>query len=326
MKCQNRAWLWALLLSAGALGSDVARAETFRCRQADGSVAFQQAPCSLAELVAPDPAPPAVKQPVQAPAAPAAAAASAPLVAAPARPVVRERLVTVPAAAAVVPTGTPSDEPFVKPSKRKRDILELSAQFNRCRYDAPGFAQKSDAVYAAWIRRHGAVLAEYDKLLAAKVRASRRGEATLPLSICTDDWLRTTLEPLSRTPDPRLQTVEKTWQAFLGALMTGDRAAALSCLGGRAETRWKAKVEQLSDEDLRRVAASVRALKVQWGDDYEKEGMVADTDNRVVAIAFRNVNDEWKIMELGGAPAVSLPIEPPPPATQAAQPPQPKAE
>jgi hypothetical protein len=152
------------------------------------------------------------------------------------------------------------------------------------------------------------VIAEYDKLLAAKVRAGRRGEMTLPLAQCNDDWLRA-IEPLTRTPDPRFQTVEKTWPVFMGALMTGDRATALHCLGGKAQARWKQRVETMSDDDLRSIAATIRAMKVQWGDDYEKEGLVADTGNRVVGIAFRNVNEEWKITGLGGAPAVATPLQ-----------------
>ena len=46
---------------------------------------------------------------------------------------------------------------------------------------------------------------------------------------------------------------------------------------------------------------------MQWGDDYEKEGLVADNDNRAVGIAFRNVNEEWKITDWGGA-APALPL------------------
>ena len=83
--------------------------------------------------------------------------------------------------------------------------------------------------------------------------------------------------------------------------MKGDRAAALSCLAGRAEARWKERVESLSDEDLRGIAATIRRFEVRWGDDYEKDGVVADAANRVVGIAFRNVNEGWKIVDWGGA-------------------------
>lgn len=302
---RTRAGLLALTMM-GVAGAAWGQAETYRCQLADGGISFQATPCSLPELVAPDapkpPPMPAAK--VEAPAAaPAAAAGSA--VAAPARPKPVERSVTTPAPVVVpapLASMDPSDDGFIKPSKRKRDILELAAQFERCRADVPGFAEKSAPVYAAWTRRHATVLAEYNKLLAIKVRAGRRGEMTLPLHLCTDEWLAS-LEPLTRMPDVRFQSVEKTWQVFLGALMTGDRAALRDCLAGRAAARWKERATQLTDEDMRRMAASIRGLKVQWGDDYEKEGVVADTDNRVAGIAFRNINEEWKITELGGAPA-----------------------
>ncbi len=294
----KQALLGVLLL----LGGREAAAEMFRCQKADGSVVFQQAECPLTELASPDapkaavPAAP-VAVPVPAPAPPRPAAPKA--FAAPERPL------AVPNPVAVAPASS-QDE--IKPSKRKRDVLELSAQFERCRADAPGFAEKSQEVYAAWRLRHAAVISEFQKQLMAKVRAGRRGDASLPLSLCTEDWLRT-IEPLSRMPDPRYQSVEKTWQLFMGALMTGDRVTALNCLAGRAQARWKERTEALSDDELRRLGASIRALKVQWGDDYEKEGLVADTDNRVIGIAFRNVNEEWKITEMGGTPAAGLPLQ-----------------
>jgi len=294
MKVPFKRTLLGILLLSGVWGG--AMAETFRCQKPDGAVLFQESPCPLAEMVAPEPS---------GRAAPAAAASSAavspPAVArTPPRPAAPVRPMVVPGTTAAAPAGTDPDEP-PKPTRRKREVLELSAQLERCRADAPGFAEKSAAVYAAWTGRHAAVLAEYGRLLAAKVRAARRGEATLPLRNCTEEWLAG-IEPLSRMPDPRFQTVEKTWQAFMGALMTGDRVTALSCLDGTAQARWKERVEGLSDDDLRRLGASVRGLKVQWGDDYEKEGVVADTDNRVMGIAFRNVNEEWKITEMGGTP------------------------
>lgn len=293
MNRQTGAWLAGLCM-LGAAGGVAAQAETHRCDLADGRVVFQQAPCALTDLVAPTPA--AVPDPV--PAAPAAVA--------PVRPTVPERAGNVPATTAVAPAPPPAvqraEEEFVRPTRRKREVLALSAQLERCRADVPGFAEKSALVYAAWTRRHADVLSEYSRQLAAKVRASRRGEAALPVGQCTDEWLRG-IEPLSRMPDGRFATVEKTWQVFMGALMTGDRNTALSALAGRANTRWKQRVEQMSDEDLRQIAASIRTLKVQWGDDYAKEGVIADTENRVVGIAFENLNEEWKITDWGAAAA-----------------------
>ncbi|MFI4926621.1 MAG: hypothetical protein ACHP7E_02900 [Burkholderiales bacterium] len=315
MKRRQRAWLLALAF-AGATGTSVAQGtEPERCQLPDGSISFQRTPCALPQLVGDPPARPAA-QPLPAPANHSTAAPALPSTAvksaALAAPPVSERSVSTPAPvsiparfAAAAQTASP-DEPFVKPTKRKREILELSAQFQRCRADVQGFAEKSAVIYDAWIHRHGATLAEYDRLLAAKVRAGRRGEMTLPLRLCTDAWLGS-IEPLARTPDARFQTVEKTWQVFLGALMTGDRVAVLNCLSGPALLRWQARSQQLNDDEMRRIAASVRALKVQWGDDYEKEGLIADVENRVVGIAFRNINEEWKITELGGAPTVALP-------------------
>jgi hypothetical protein len=254
--------LRTLVLLLALCGAHSAFAEMHRCLLPDGRTSFQQFAC--------DAPPPAARTPVP-----------MPVVSAPGR--------------------GPSDEP-VRLTRRNREVLELTAQFERCRVDADGFADKSDAVYAAWMRRYGQVLAEHNRVLQARIRAARRGETTVPLAMCTDDWLRD-IEPLSRMPDARFATVEKTWQVFMGALMTGDRLTALSCLEGRAGLRWRERVEAMSNEELRIVGASIRTLKVQWGDDYEKEAVVADVENRVVGIAFRNTNEEWKITDWGGAAA-----------------------
>src|SRR3954470_9424207 len=311
MKQKTRAWLLALSMlgEAGAAGGE---AETFRCQQADGGINFQATPCSMAELVTPEPPPATAARPDMPPQAkpePAAVGAKPP----PVPPARAERSASTPGPVLLpAPSArhdAAADDDFVKPTRRKREILEVSAQLERCRADAPGFAEKSAAVYDAWTRRHGAVLSEYHKQLVAKVRAGRRGEMTLPLRMCTDEWLQE-IEPLSRMPDARFQTVEKTWQLFLGALMTGDRAALLNCLSGPAEARWKLRAEKLSDEDLRRIAGNIRGLKVQWGDDYEKDGLVADNDDRVTGIAFHNINEEWKITELGTASTMAAPAVP----------------
>jgi hypothetical protein len=310
MKMQTGAWLAGLCM-LGAAGPAAAQQETFRCHQADGRIVFQQTPCALTELAPSEPAPMPATAPAPEPLQATPAAPTAPRISMPAEP---ERPTRVPATAAVAPAPVPArnaapkaDEPdFVRPTRRKREILELSAQLERCRVDVPGFAQKSAAVYTAWRRRHAPVLSEYDKLLAAKVRAGRRGDSSLPIHLCTDEWLAD-LEPLSRMPDARFATVEKTWQVFMGALMTGDRDTALDCLAGRANNHWKERVENMSDEDLRGIAASIRALKVQWGDDYAKEGLIADTANRVVGVAFQNVNEEWKISDWGGPAALPTP-------------------
>jgi hypothetical protein len=294
----KRGWMLALVM-LGSSAAAWAQPGMYRCQQAEGGVSFQELPCATA-----------------APAARAAIIPSSGSTTSPKpKPAVPERSVSTPAPVAVpapaaATEGAHGEHAFVKPTKRKRDVLDLSAQFERCRADAPGFAEKSAVIYAAWTRRHADVLMEHQPLLMAKVRAGRRGESTLPLRQCTDDWLRA-IEPLSRTPDPRLQTVEKTWQLFLGALMTGDRATVQNCLAGRAATRWQERAAKMSDDDMRRIGASVRALKVQWGDDYEKEGVIADTDNRVVGVAFRNLNEEWKITDWGGA---AVPMVTPSPA------------
>jgi hypothetical protein len=296
---KTRLYKTLLGIALGLVASG-AGAETFRCDHADGRITFQGMPCPLGGMAEADPPPPPVVKPAAAPAArPAPVAVTVPA------PTPAPTQAAAKAAAPARTATASAAEEFIKPTRRKREVLDLTAQLERCRADAPGFAEKSAFVHVAWNRRHAGVIAEYTKLIAAKVRASRRGEMTLPVHACTDDWLLQ-MEAMAQMPDARFATVEKTWQVFMGALMTGDRTTALNCLAGQAGNRWKSKVERMSDDDLRRIAATIRTLKVQWGDDYEKEGVIADTDNRVVGVAFRNLNEEWKITDWGGT-AVPIP-------------------
>lgn len=244
------------LLLLGATGG--AWAEMFKCMQADGHLSFQQLPC--ADGVFPVPAP------AEAPKAASAVAARSPEV------------------ASAIPT------------RRMREVLDLTALLERCRADEPGFSERSAPLYQAWRVRHAGTLTTHKTLLAAKVRDYRRGGGGMSPQACSDDWLHT-LEPLARMPDARFSTVERTWALFVDALKAADRTTAMNCLAGPAEARWRARVDKLADEDLRRIGGAIRALKVQWGDDYMKEALAAGDDNRVSGIAFRSINEEWKINE-----------------------------
>jgi len=253
-----RTFITLLLLLAGATGT--ASAQMFTCKQGDGRTSFQQLPCDEA-----------LQADLPAPGAPVAGAGATP-----GKP---------------LPPGSPQ-----LLTRGKREVLQLTTMLERCRADEPGFAERSATVYVAWRQRHAATLQEFDRLLAAKVREARRGVAPIPLEMCSDDLLRR-LEPLARPPDSRLDTAEKTWNLFVTALRSGNRDMALRCLTGRAEVRWKERSERASDADLRRMADAIRAFKVQWGDDYLKEALVAGDNDRVSGVAFRSINEEWKLSE-----------------------------
>lgn len=289
------ALLGGLLLVAS---TQAALADMHRCYQADGSIRFADQPCPVTEMTPAASA--AVASTPQAAAAPTMKAASASAPAAPVRVAPPQRLVSIPPTVNTAPATVSSlaEGEAPRPNKRQRDVLAISAQLERCRMDQPGFAEQSEAIYDAWLHRHAEVLTRYAGLLAAKLRAGRHGEATLPLAQCTTAWLQG-IEPLTHLPDPRFSTVERTWQLFIGALMTGDRATLVDCLAGPVRARWQQSAAHLADDDLRRIGASVRALKVEWGDDYEKEGLVADTSEHAYGIGFRNINEEWKITQLG---------------------------
>lgn len=247
-----------LILALWLVAATAAEAETFKCLQPDGRPSFQQLPCT--DGVPETPAPPA------------------------------------PARSNVARPASP-DPLSPIPTRRMREVLDLTALLERCRADEPGFAQRSAPLYEAWKVRHSVTLATHKTLLAAKVREYRRGAGGMPPQACGEEWMRS-LEPMARLPDARFASVEKTWARFVEALKVADRAAALSCLHGNAEARWRSRIATVSDEDLRRIGRAIRDFKVQWGDDYLKEALAAGDDNRVTAVAFRSINEEWKISDL----------------------------
>lgn len=301
----------ALMLALG--GTQPAAAETYRCQLGDTVVSYQQTPCMVPELPPPPVAAPAAAAPraavapapAPAPAAPRPAPAAAPTAAAPAAPAIGPIPAAPRAAAsprpAIAPTGVVtapprnSAEPYDMLTRRMREVLDLTARFERCRIDQPGFADQTAEVYRAWRTRHAGTLSEYRRLLAIKVRAIGRVDA----AACGEDWVRE-LALLARAPDPRFATVEQTWELFVKALQAADRAAVMDCVTGPIARVLKERLDLLSDTDMRRMGVNIRALKVRWGDDYDKEGMVVHGD-RVDAIAFRSVNEEWKIRSLAPA-------------------------
>lgn len=254
-----------------ALGAHEAAAETYRCQLGDRIVSYQQTPCAVPEL---PPPPPVASRPAPAE-APAVVRAAAPR-AAPVRD---------------------ADEPFAALTRRQREALDLTARLERCRVGNPEFTERSAEVYQAWRRRHARTLSDYRKLLVIKVRAASRVEAVG----CTDEWLRE-MEALARAPDPRFGTVEQTWELFVRALQAADRATLMSCVTGPVERALQERLERLSDADLRRMGVNIRSMKVEWGDDYDKEGLVLHGE-RVDAVAFRSINEEWKIRALVPAAA-----------------------
>jgi hypothetical protein len=250
----------ALVAALGAGGG--AQAETFRCVLADRIASYQQSPCAVPDLPPPSPA-----------AAPRPAPAIAPI---------------GPRAA--------DDAPFSTLTPRKREVLDLTARFERCRSEQADFAARSSDLYKAWRRRHAATLTEFSHLLSTKVRVAKPEPAA-----CNDDWLRE-LEPLAHEPDARFATVEKTWQVFVGALLAADRAMVMRSVTGPVARTMAERLDKLSDADLRRMGANVKELKVLWGDDYEKEAMVLHGERMDGIVFRRNVNEEWKLREMKPAP------------------------
>jgi hypothetical protein len=273
----------AFALALGATAQ--ANAETFRCPLSDRVASYQPTPCAVPDL------------PARPPVAAKAAASAAP------RPLAS----AAPKATATATPGAPrhgDDAPFAGLTPRKREVLDLTARFERCRSEQPEFADKSADLYKAWRRRHGGTLAEYSHMLAVKVRVAR-----VDAAMCSEEWLRE-IEPLAREPDPRFSTVEKAWETFVGALRAADRPGVMRCVTGPVARSMGERLARLGDADLRRMAANIRELKVLWGDDYDKEALVVHGD-RVDGVVFRrNVNEEWKLREMKPPavnPAVAMP-------------------
>lgn len=147
-------------------------------------------------------------------------------------------------------------------------ILLRKAACDRAR---PAFRALSAPAFARWRRFGGssleavekdpqfqAQLAEAARLPAASSPDDRR-EAALQ---CGDDFIEH-LDRLGRDPDPRMQTPQRTWAAFLEALHRADRQTALTFMTDAAREPQRARLDAQSDATLRSTADGFASLTLR---------------------------------------------------------------
>jgi len=100
-------------------------------------------------------------------------------------------------------------------------------------------------------------------------------------------------------PDPALATPENTWNRYLGALRTGDRRSAISCLTSTARDKFRPILEQSTPEQLRGMADAVRSFALT-GTTFGTMAEAAVSMNSGFGgiVYFENVNGEWRISEM----------------------------
>jgi hypothetical protein len=98
--------------------------------------------------------------------------------------------------------------------------------------------------------------------------------------------------------DPRYGSPQMTWFAFIGALLKGDREAALACFTSAAREKWQPTLAALSPEDMKRMAESVKQFTVTGGFGGYMEAIASRADGQAGFIMFAQRDGEWRIDEM----------------------------
>lgn len=91
---------------------------------------------------------------------------------------------------------------------------------------------------------------------------------------------------------------ERTWETFRRALSKADRAAIYACLTGNARTIFAGRLHAMSDEQLRRMNASIAELKLATNQGSYQEGLVVQKDGKAGTVVFVKTGANWKIADM----------------------------
>jgi Domain of unknown function (DUF4124) len=184
-----------------------------------------------------------------------------------------------------------------------------------CDASMPGFEQRTAAVYAAWraarpeqvrqtetmINGNPQMTAELAKLREKAAKGLSKEEVHQVEQQCGEEFVEQ-MERSSHPPDPRFSTPQRTWDLYMKALRSADRALAVSCLTGRYRSGMKKSFQELSDEGIKSMGDFVKGLSgltfERVGDEASitKEWGGADaSDGKRWRVDFERVLGEWAI-------------------------------
>ena len=180
--------------------------------------------------------------------------------------------------------------------------IMMTLGFKRwCDGAVPGFAEKVAPDWNRWRSDNLASLrgVETDRMYLDSLQkpaepggAYRRDNARF---VCTPQWVR---ELSRKEPAAGFATSpEGTWRHLIAALSRADREAVLSCYSMESRVKYGPVLEALTDEQLKRQAASWKLVGNGGADDQFREYFVQD-EGRAHLIYFFNFGGKWLITEM----------------------------
>jgi hypothetical protein len=184
-----------------------------------------------------------------------------------------------------------------------------------CRAAMPAFEQRIARQYATWravrpeqVRQAEALITTNAQMTAElaglreKVANGLSKEEIAQLERqCGEEFIEQ-IERSSRPPDSRFSTPQRSFDLYVQALRSADRALAVSCLTGRYRSEMKKSFQELSDEGMRSMANFVKGLSglrfERMADEAsitKASGSVETSDGRRCCVDFQRVFGEWAI-------------------------------
>ncbi len=169
----------------------------------------------------------------------------------------------------------------------------------------PGFESATATNYAAWEHQNHAAVAALEAN--SQFQAKRR-EALAPpppeIAAGKTQELVGTCERIAglfesvAPADPRLAAPERTWESFRNALRDANRAGLVACLTGNARKSFAAQFQAMTDEQLKRTAASIAEMKLTEGDDNVQHAVIVQRDGSAGTVVFMRSGANWRIGEM----------------------------
>jgi hypothetical protein len=161
-----------------------------------------------------------------------------------------------------------------------------------------GFAARSESPYSQWRQKHGEEVTEYE-------RFGMNEPDTTQYAHSDSDSLRKECEDLLtyilddiQAPDPRFASPQDTWNAFLQASRSGDKATIAECFAGNVRAEYMSVIDQLTSAQLAQTAESFTQLQhvEPLGEDLQ-EGWV-NKGNMVGIAHFVKTGRGWLLSQL----------------------------
>ena len=175
-----------------------------------------------------------------------------------------------------------------------------------CDKKIPGFKERTDKAYEAWLKYKIQEIEALDDnlLLTLKNKQSDHSKTTSNQELAqlrkNCDKIELSINSFIQPIDPRRSTPEGTWKLYLQGLREGDSDLAISCLTNSARDNWAKVFKELDSATLKQLSKKIKSfsmLKKEVSSDF-RTGIVTRHDGRVVQITFFKERDEWKISQL----------------------------